>query len=420
MSRRLSFSLPPEIDSPVLASAPVTVLNHDLALVLEARLGEDVDLEPGVYSARTVLPDGREFEKAFELPKEGDFGPVVLASRDELKQKLDETLAAFAAASEGTVTRVIKTVPHAVREAVGFGFGLIDDFKMAMQSRRSCLLLISIEPATGMPKSHRELHPDKWGKVDIEPSVERRVVRLERPGHADLNMAIPTSDQEGVRIRYAPGTDQVLDVRLQDEAAELMRRYLVSVRSQQLSQTLQTHWSRAREMLAGKFERPIAATVGAYALISVGAPVARREERPQGAGWLNDWTENLFSRFPWLPDGAYLRAEILARQGLHSQALEVLLREAPARGLPMFSLGLRFALDRLSAYRSAASSFDWARQHLEATRALLDSLTALALYTDFAQPLLAFTTNADGRPGSDARTSGDPVEAPVPGIEATA
>src|SRR2546423_15128052 len=91
----------------------------------------------------------------------------------------------------------------------------------------------------------------------------------------------------------------------------------------------------AEELLEDKQQDPIAAAVGGYALLRFSAL-----ER------LHDWTANLHSWFEWLPDGAAIRGEHLARMGQHDEALDAFLT-LPSRGLPLFSDGLAYAVNRL-------------------------------------------------------------------------
>jgi hypothetical protein len=69
---------------------------------------------------------------------------------------------------------------------------------------------------------------------------------------------------------------------------------------------------------------------------------------------LKDWTQHLADGSPWLPDSLLVLAEYLARSGDHEAASRALLKLAD-RGLPLFSSGLSYAVDRLSVYKSLSS-----------------------------------------------------------------
>ena len=66
---------------------------------------------------------------------------------------------------------------------------------------------------------------------------------------------------------------------------------------------------------------------------------------------MHDWTANLDARFPWLPDGAAIRGEHLARSGKHQEAAARLF-EVVERGLPIIGDALFFAAERLKWYAS--------------------------------------------------------------------
>jgi hypothetical protein len=94
----------------------------------------------------------------------------------------------------------------------------------------------------------------------------------------------------------------------------------------------------AEQLLARKDADPVGAAVGAYAILRVGA-----------IEQLHEWTRNLREWFPWLPDGAAICGEHLARQGRFEEAFDAFL-EVPTRGLPLFSDGLFYTVDRLKLY----------------------------------------------------------------------
>jgi hypothetical protein len=145
----------------------------------------------------------------------------------------------------------------------------------------------------------------------------------------------------------------------------------------------------SEELLNGKVADPIAACVGAYTLLRLGE-----------LDRLHEWTENLKNWFDWLPDGLAIRAEHLARRGQHSQALENLLR-LPDRGLPFFSDGLSFALNRLRTYLSYGGGGELAGD-LDQAKQVLAALKSFAQYTDFSRPVLTFTGLEPHQPDDQA------------------
>jgi hypothetical protein len=139
---------------------------------------------------------------------------------------------------------------------------------------------------------------------------------------------------------------------------------------------------------------PIAAAVGAYALFAIcrTRPPPRLDREPL----------QLFQR---LPDGAAIRAEHLARLGAHDDAVDTFLKLLD-RGLPLFTDGLAYALDRLRLYRDTG-----AYERLDAKRAqrasiLFDELIRLAPNVDFGSPVLMIE--------DDPLERIEPALAPVP------
>lgn len=145
---------------------------------------------------------------------------------------------------------------------------------------------------------------------------------------------------------------------------------------------------QAEQLLFEKLQHPIAAAVGAYALLRFG-----------DLDRLHSWTENLKNWFDWLPDGAAIRGEHLARLGKHEAALSVFL-ELPSRGLPIFSDGLSYAIDRLKLYTTAVDT-GFEQEAIAKARVELQQLRRFAAFVDFRQPLLTFTGMNPGNPDNE-------------------
>lgn len=100
---------------------------------------------------------------------------------------------------------------------------------------------------------------------------------------------------------------------------------------------------QSRDMLFEKLHNPFAAAAGGYVL-------AATETAGDEKYW-HQWIRNLMNWFPWLPDGAILYAWLKLRHGNadedHLEAKRALLT-AYRRGIPFFSLGVRWLLDGLT------------------------------------------------------------------------
>jgi hypothetical protein len=199
---------------------------------------------------------------------------------------------------------------------------------------------------------------DNYTKLKIEPSKSKR-------GKYELNLKF--------------GIQRV----------DVLMSYLRHNLFDQTRQLLQLQSTFAEQLLEEKRANPLGAAVGAYALLKLG-----------NVAQLHDWTGNLFNWFPWLPDGAAIHGEFLARNGQHKQALNAFLKMGE-RGLPTFSDGLSYALDRLRIYTTVTD-----RQSdqidVKSAKALLERLIPYATHSDFNQSFLTYTginpLEPDGKP----------------------
>ena len=158
-------------------------------------------------------------------------------------------------------------------------------------------------------------------------------------GRPAVNIALPASTRGcTVAIRREPDR-YWLEVHPDNSTANVLLGYAQNNLAQQQAST-------AKQLLFDKVDDPIAASIGAYSLLRFG-----EVER------LHDWTQNLMDWFAWLPDGAAIRGEQLARLGDHKSAAPAFL-QAVNRGLPVFSDGVKFTYERLRAYADPDSQID--------------------------------------------------------------
>ncbi len=225
-------------------------------------------------------------------------------------------------------------------------------------------------------------------KFSVLPS-DVRFVQLLQPKVPPLNMALPISPYIGCQLILTQQSDRLLsvDVLLQHSTADTLLRYIQRGLLKQAAAMTTSDDLQAEQLLFGKESHPIAAAAGAYALLRLGDL-----ER------LHNWTENLNNWFAWLPDGAAIRGEHLARLGNHEEALSVFL-ELPSRGLPIFSDGLSYAIDRLRLY----STIDDPNFNIDTrSQTVLKQLQRFVPFADFREPLLTFTgvdpSNPDDKP----------------------
>ncbi|MER8583171.1 hypothetical protein NKG95_31530 [Mesorhizobium sp. M1423] len=381
MSGKLTLSVPASLG---ISDARVSILDQDLAIVGETTLSQPaggIDLAPGVYAARALLPDGTFLETVFQMPASGENAEVVLSQARVGSLRVTE-------ADDSVSARAVSSRFKADANVLG-SMGL----ESVMESAPGELSLISIDFDGQTLAERQKLVPDLSGWVTIPGSLGPGFVRVNDDDARYSYVAAPVSASEMAQISFSSAAPGNFAVKLQDPDADLFIRYLEGRQLEQLS-LISDYWRRARDLLSDKHEFPIAATVGAYIMMLVGPPDGRESESTSGGNWLDRWTETLCRDTPWLADGLCIRAEVLARRGDHRGALD-LLYELPLRGLPMFTPGLRFALDRLSGYRNAAAGRHFDRAESEKIGAVLDRLYRTASNANFDRPVLNFREPAD-------------------------
>lgn len=128
-------------------------------------------------------------------------------------------------------------------------------------------------------------------------------------------------------------------VAVRDERLALLLGYLSSGGFSTATQITEG----AKDLLFGKIENHLAATAGAYAMLG-------SETDTQKKDW-HQWIKNLMEWYPAMPDGAIQWATLLMRQGpsQHTEACAAF-KTACKRGLPYYSLGLRWLLEGLERY----------------------------------------------------------------------
>jgi hypothetical protein len=228
--------------------------------------------------------------------------------------------------------------------------------------------------------------------VDFEPLI----MQLIQPHSKPMNVVLPLSPEAPCTVRLEQLSDgqSSLDIRLNHPVADLFLRYIQSSHVEQAEITGKA--LQAEALLKEKIRDPIAAAVGAYALLRF-----QREDQ------LHDWAQNLVSFFPWLADGFAILGEQEARRGSHDSALS-LFSEIPQRGLPVFALGLSYAMHRLRIYldtRLSKKGSPFSSAELQTAETALARLQDFAMFTVFQSSILTFTgldpTSPDDKPYRD-------------------
>ena len=211
------------------------------------------------------------------------------------------------------------------------------------------------------------------------PADELRFLQCAHAHLPPVNIALPVSAQNGCSIVVRRETSRYwVEVSPVHQHAKLLLGYAQN-------QLAQSEAGLATQLVYGKFDDPIGAAVGAYALLRVS------KLRSEIGGWL----EHLMKAFPWLPDGAAVRGEHLARWGMHDQALDAFV-EVPKRGLPIFSDGIRFTYDRLRFY---CTIDDLGPDNAGRAREALERIKPFVKFIDFTKPVTTFLGKDPNHPG---------------------
>lgn len=227
-------------------------------------------------------------------------------------------------------------------------------------------------------------------KIVIQGDNRGQILQLLQAGEPPLNVVLPTWAENSCQVFLTklPRGKYSMDVYLKNTSADLLLCYWERGLWQLAAGVANSAAISAKELLYQKQQHPIAAAVGAYALLRLG-----ELER------LHDWAENLKNWFDWLPDGVAIRGEQLARLGKHEEALRVFC-ELPGRGLPYFSDGLSYTVDRLRLYLSFGEKH-FKAEDLKQAASVLALLDPFVAFADFRTPLLTYTGLDPGKPDAE-------------------
>lgn len=177
---------------------------------------------------------------------------------------------------------------------------------------------------------------DRWtvsGRIDGDGTAIAQIVS----GGWSINCVLPRDQERRFTLDVSiHGATITLEPHLRNRRAESLLRY--TTQQDAASARLVYDAMKAKGMVHGKAEDPVAAMAGAYALLAMN----QLDELPES------WTSDLCKGNEWLPDAAAIRGEHLARLGRCVEADEIFLL-LEQRGLPYVSDGLFYAVDRLSA-----------------------------------------------------------------------
>jgi len=402
---------------------PLEIRRPDLKLVKRTRTSQQVEVEAGTYHIIARLPAGQELQETVVVAP-GQPQTVVLSPSTEDESpsetfEMSHFLVSPTTIAQGSGLEEVyrgdeeQEPQRYTRQAklmlyVGNEFSAHDD---PIKILRQINIASNYIAVSGMV--NLTLRAFAFGQTIT--------AQLLQPGLAPLNVVLPNGDLDGTLLILQRQTDGTLTLDTHIPSAELLEAAFERTRPQpnpinasanallryvqrgdyhQAAELMDSNSLTAEELLRQKKRAPISASVGAYALL--------RFNRLQR---LHDWTSHLFRSFDWLPDGAAIYGEHLAREGQHIEALGVFLT-IQARGLPIFSDGVMYALNRLRTYASLMRSGQLkTNQALDTVQSLLDDLDGFAAYMDFSRPFTTYTSTREPSEPNDEPLSDDDFEA---------
>jgi len=367
----LHFDLPGDL------ALPVEVYDTELRLVGRALSEASVPVGPGTYFVEARLPDGSRLQRAVEV-----------AGEAELRVSLGE------AGRLLMTSHAASALPETFAEAYrlrGLSYGRTPA-ERAARTPVARLAHYRVDGLTGWRQVGEERVVARPGPLEL-PEAGVGALGLSVGGGTMAIVPIPGERADLLRFALAQvaGSAKLeLRTRLDNDAGDALLGFLGHDLVEDARLMATSPALSAEALLAGKAGDPIAAAAGAFALLRI-----------DDLDRLHDWTANLANWFPWLPDGAVVRAEHLGRVGEHEAAAE-LLCEVPRRGLPVLSVGLAVAVDRLRTYAAY-----WPER--EELREALVTLSRYALATDPNRPVTTFSgADPDSPEPSDPRGGPDP------------
>jgi hypothetical protein len=350
-----------------------------MALIAQTNTSQSLQVEPGLYHVIARLPTGQELYNQIDIGSEPSYTVDLYLDKDQESPHEHEEVQRFLVGMPSLSSKQRKGL-----EPVG---------PSGFQARLRSFTSNPLQQDLLSPGPNPQMSPDSTvvgaAKFSLPGTGPFDLLQLLQPGQPAQNVLLPHAPPFGSEFTVTLGPDNrpVVTVHLRNFTAEALLRYYERGMVLQVENLAGKDSPEvvSEDLLYGKVADPIAACVGAYTLLRLGE-----------LDRLHEWTENLKNWFDWLPDGLAIRAEHLARRGQHSQALDNLL-QLPDRGLPFFSDGLSFAINRLRTYISYEGEDELAGD-LNKARQVLSALNPFAQFTDFSRPVLTFTGLEPHRP----------------------
>ncbi len=313
-------------------------------LVARSRTGKLIEVAPGEYLVLAHLPDGQELSREIQI-----------------RENEPQTITLTATPTEGGHEATTSARAHQAAPNV------------------SALYLISGNLLRDDSRFVQPYHPDwKDGAFRIPGQTGPRLL-IWRTADRVASAVVPAFGDAEAEIRVTPdkmGRPQIVPC-LVNPQGQLLLEYVERGAMEGASQVASSPLLDARKLLERKRSDVVAGALGAYVLLRFQHSHEDLEDRTR---WLLEYHRGL-------PDAWAIRAEYLARKGQDKEAAELLLGLAVV-GLPVFSDGVTFAMNRLRRYR------DWPELIGHTNKELADDLLArlgwFAARSDVSRVVLSF------------------------------
>jgi hypothetical protein len=414
---RVAFQLAFKTDELNSLALPIEIRRPNAALIERLLTTETVDLSAGQYYAVARMPAGQRLITPFEVKETPAAAPpltVTLAPdpEDESPHEWEEVRHflgrhnAGVSAPRAPVTRGRR--PDSALEsfpATG-GFSMTGGKSKTASSRAP---FVRVFMGNVVERTHvavtaadvlvvQQSDADRVVQCDVHGRDALLIAQLVQPGGPVQNLALPvtaTTRLQLVASREPSGTVRV-DAYLPDSVANMLLQYSGAGLAATAEKATSAAAENAEKLLMQKMADPIGAAIGAYAILRLGS-----------IEQLHDWTANLRQHFRWLPDGAAICGEHLARLGRFEEAFDAFL-EVPRRGLPIFSDGLFYTIERMKLYCSDRIKTR-GRIDAAAARAVVQQLEPFATLVRRQRPICSYPGLDVAAPSSDPAPGDAPV-----------
>jgi 2-oxoisovalerate dehydrogenase E1 component len=322
------------------------LLDERLVILSQTAGNRVYGLEPGIYLVDVVIPGGQTLSRVVDLERSTD----------------------------ATINLSLKEP-----EIINLDPGRLPGDPLPPSSKRRIRLLTNIpfDEAFAVSTESRISQVRDVGDHQVlllRPGLGISFVEFASPEGESFAIALPARGDLSAGCEKCWGTLDRKEGRLHpnvymgESVADMARQYMECGRNTEAIGVVQSRPFRDR-LEADPFRLALAG----YLYLRMG-DLAHAEK----------WALHLTEKFRWLPDGSLIRAELLARDGHHTGA-EELLSFACSQGLPIFSDGFSILVTRLhqySLYRDKAPQ--------SSGSSLAERATKLAPFVDWNSLLLTF------------------------------